>query len=158
MPDELINGVIVERYNSPEHESVIIKEDNSKVEKVISEYNIYGIILMNDNNLIINKSVSYLIKTGIKGESLDIFDLPCLIETKIEPNIIHKVEIKAEDIQKYLDELKAAEEEKKKKEEEEKKRLEEEAKKKEEEEKKKEEENKEEEKKEEKPAEEKKES
>ena len=158
LPDELINGVIVERYNSPEHESVIIKEDNSKVEKVISEYSIYGIILMNDNNLIINKSVSYLIKTGIKGESLDIFDLPCLIEIKIEPNIIHKVEIKAEDIQKYLDELKAAEEEKKKKEEEEKKRLEEEAKKKEEEEKKKEEENKEEEKKEEKPAEEKKES
>ena len=114
---------------------------------------------MNDNNLIINKSVSYLIKSGIKGESLDIFDLPCLVETKIEPNIIHKVEVKAEDIQKYLDELKAAEEEKKKKEEEEeKKRLEEEAKKKEEEEKKKEEEERKEEKKEEKPAEENKES
>ena len=103
------------------------------------------------------KGVSYLIKSGIKGESLDIFDLPCLVETKIEPNITHKVEVKAEDIQKYLDELKAAEEEKKKKEEEEKKRLEEEAKKKEEEEKKKEEENKEE-NKEEKPAEENKES
>ena len=112
---------------------------------------------MNDNNLVINKSVSYLIKSGIKGETLDIFDLPCLVETKIEPNITHKVEVKAEDIQKYLDELKAAEEEKKKKEEEEKKRLEEEAKKKEEEEKKKEEENKEE-NKEEKPAEENKES
>ena len=73
---------------------------------------------MKENNLIINKSVSYLIKTGKKGESLDIFDLPCLVETKIEPNLIHKVEVKAEDIQKYLDELKAAEEEKKKKEEE----------------------------------------
>ena len=149
LPDELVNGIIVEKYNPPEHESVIIKDENSKIEKVISEYGIYGIILMNDNNLVINKSVSFLIKTGIKGESLDILDLPCLIETKIEPNITHKVEVKAEEIQKYLDDLKAAEEEKKKKEEEEKKRLEEEAKKKEEEEKKKDEEKKEEEKKEE---------
>ena len=149
LPDELVNGIIVEKYNPPEHESIIIKDENSKIEKVISEYGVYGIILMNDNNLVINKSVSFLIKTGIKGELLDILDLPCLIETKIEPNITHKVEVKAEEIQKYLDDLKAAEEEKKKKEEEEKKRLEEEAKKKEEEEKKKEEEKKEEEKKEE---------
>ena len=122
LPDELVNGIIVEKYNPPEHESVIIKDENSKIEKVISEYGIYGIILMNDNNLVINKSVSFLIKTGIKGESLDIYDLPCLVETKIEPNLIHKVEVKAEEIQKYLDDLKAAEEEKKKKEEEEKKR------------------------------------
>ena len=157
LPDELVNGIIVEKYNPPEHESVIIKDENSKIEKVISEYGIYGIILMNDNNLVINKSVSFLIKTGIKGESLDIYDLPCLVETKIEPNLIHKVEVKAEEIQKYLDDLKAAEEEKKKKEEEEKKRLEEEAKKKEEEEKKKEEEKKEEEKKEEEKKDEKKE-
>ena len=157
LPDELVNGIIVEKYNSPEHESVIIKDENSKIEKVVSEYSIFGIILMNENNLVINKSVSFLIKTGIKGESLDIFDLPCLVETKIEPNLIHKVEVKAEEIQKYLDDLKAAEEEKKKKEEEEKKRLEEEAKKKEEEEKKKEEEKKEEEKKEEEKKDEKKE-
>ena len=157
LPDELVNGIIVEKYNPPEHESVIIKDENSKIEKVVSEYSIFGIILMNENNLVINKSVSFLIKTGIKGESLDIFDLPCLVETKIEPNLIHKVEVKAEEIQKYLDDLKAAEEEKKKKEEEEKKRLEEEAKKKEEEEKKKEEEKKEEEKKEEEKKDEKKE-
>ena len=157
LPDELVNGIIVEKYNPPEHESVIIKNENSKIEKVVSEYSIFGIILMNENNLVINKSVSFLIKTGIKGESLDIYDLPCLVETKIEPNLIHKVEVKAEEIQKYLDDLKAAEEEKKKKEEEEKKRLEEEAKKKEEEEKKKEEEKKEEEKKEEEKKDEKKE-
>ena len=140
LPEELINGIIIEKYNSPEHDCIIIKDDNSKEEKVISEYSIYGIILMNENNLIINKSVSFLIKSGKKGESLDIFDLPCLVETKIEPNLSHKVEVKAEDIQKYLDELKAAEEEKKRLEEEEKKRLEEEAKKKEEEEAKKKEE------------------
>ena len=140
LPEELINGIIIEKYNSPEHDCIIIKDDNSKEEKIISEYSIYGIILMNENNLIINKSISFLIKSGKKGESLDLFDLPCLVETKIEPNLSHKVEVKAEDIQKYLDELKAAEEEKKRLEEEEKKRLEEEAKKKEEEEAKKKEE------------------
>ena len=133
LPEELINGIIIEKYNSPEHDCIIIKDDNSKEEKVISEYSIYGVILMNENNLIINKSVSFLIKSGKKGESLDIFDLPCLVETKIEPNLSHKVEVKAEDIQKYLDELKAAEEEKKRLEEEAKKKEEEEAKKKEEE-------------------------
>ena len=155
LPEELINGIIIQKFDSPEHDCILIKDDASKEEKVISEYSIYGIILMNENNLIINKSVSFLIKSGKKGESLDIFDLPCLVETKIEPNLSHKVEVKAEDIQKYLDDLKAAEEEKKKKEEEEKKRLEEEeeAKKKEEEEKKHEEK-----KEEEKPAEENKES
>ena len=140
LPEELINGIIIEKYNSPEHDCIIIKDDNSKEEKVISEYSIYGVILMNDNNLIINKSISFLIKSGKKGESLDLFDLPCLVETKIEPNLSHKVEVKAEDIQKYLDELKAAEEEKKRLEEEAKKKEEEEAKKKEEEAKKKEEE------------------
>ncbi len=155
LPEELINGIIIQKFDSPEHDCILIKDDASKEEKVMSEYSIYGIILMNENNLIINKSVSFLIKSGKKGESLDIFDLPCLVETKIEPNLSHKVEVKAEDIQKYLDDLKAAEEEKKKKEEEEKKRLEEEeeAKKKEEEEKKQEEK-----KEEEKPAEENKES
>ena len=156
LPDELINGIILEKYNSPEHESIILKDDNSQIENIISEYNIYGIILTNENNSILNESVSFLIKSGKKGESLDIYDLPCLVETKIEPNLSHKVEIKAEDIQKYLDELKAAEEEKKRKEEE-KKRLEEEAKKKEEEAKKKEEEEKKEENKEEEKKEEKKE-
>ena len=156
LPDELINGIILEKYNSPEHESIILKDDNSQIENIISEYSIYGIILTNENNSILNESVSFLIKSGKKGESLDIYDLPCLVETKIEPNLSHKVEIKAEDIQKYLDELKAAEEEKKRKEEE-KKRLEEEAKKKEEEAKKKEEEEKKEENKEEEKKEEKKE-
>jgi hypothetical protein len=154
LPDELIEGIILEKYNSPEHESIIIKDDNSQIENIISEYSIYGIILMNENNSILNESVSFLIKSGKKDEVLDIYDLPCLVETKLEPNLSHKVEVKAEDIKKYLDDLKAAEEEKKRKEEEEKKRLEEEAKKKEEEEKKEKEENKEEEKKdEEKPAE-----
>ncbi len=45
LPDELVNGIIVEKYNPLEHESVIIIDENSKVEKVISEYGIYGIIL-----------------------------------------------------------------------------------------------------------------
>ena len=145
--DELRNGIIVESCNPPEHETIIIKDEQNSVESCISEYSIYGILLMNDNNLVMNKSVSYLIKTRNKDNLNDFeaylgdntgkiaIDLPCLVETKIEPNLTHKIEVKAEEIQKYLDDLKAAEEEaKRKKEEEEKRKAEEEAKKKAEEE------------------------
>ena len=137
----------------PEHETLIIKNENSVVESSVSEYSIYGILLMNENNLVMNKSVSYLVKTRNKDNLNDFenflgddsgkiaIDLPCLVDTKLEPNLTHKIEVKAEEIQKYLDDLKAAEEEaKRKKEEEEKRKAEEEAKKKEEEEAKKKEE------------------
>ena len=145
--EELSNGIILEKVIPPEHETLIIKNENSVVESSVSEYSIYGIILMNENNLVMNKSVSYLVKTlnkdninnfenflGDESENVYI-DLPCLVDTKLEPNLTHKIEVKAEEIQKYLDDKKAAEEEAKRKKEEEEKRIaEEEAKKKAEEE------------------------
>ena len=145
--EELSNGIILEKVTPPEHETLIIKNENSVVESSVSEYSIYGIILMNENNLVMNKSVSYLVKTlnkdninnfenflGDESENVYI-DLPCLVDTKLEPNLTHKIEVKAEEIQKYLDDKKAAEEEAKRKKEEEEKRIaEEEAKKKDEEE------------------------
>ena len=145
--EELSNGIILEKVTPPEHETLIIKNENSVVESSVSEYSIYGIILMNENNLVMNKSVSYLVKTlnkdninnfenflGDESENVYI-DLPCLVDTKLEPNLTHKIEVKAEEIQKYLDDKKAAEEEAKRKKEEEEKRIaEEEAKKKAEEE------------------------
>ena len=145
--DELKNGVIVECCNPPEHETLILRNEEPVVESCFSEYSTYGIILMNDNNLVMNKSLSYLVRTRNKDNVADFescfgddnekiaLDLPCLVDTKVEPNLTHKIEIKAEEIQKYLDDLKAAEEEaKRKKEEEEKRKAEEEAKKKAEEE------------------------
>ena len=145
--EELNNGIILEKCTPPEHETLVIKNEKWVVESTISEYSVYGIILMNENNLVMNKSVSYLVKTLNKNnvdnyenvlgdESENVYlDLPCLVETKLEPNLTHKIEVKAEDIQKYLDDLKAAEEEAKRKKEEEEKRIaEEEAKKKAEEE------------------------
>ena len=145
--DELKNGVIVECCNPPEHETLVLRNEEPVVESCFSEYSIYGIILMNDNNLVMNKSLSYLVRTRNKDNLADFesclgddnekiaLDLPCLVDTKIEPNLTHKIEVKAEEIQKYLDDLKAAEEEaKRKKEEEEKRKAEEEAKKKAEEE------------------------
>ena len=145
--EELSNGIILEKVIPPEHETLIIKNENSVVESSVSEYSIYGIILMNENNLVMNKSVSYLVKTlnkdninnfenflGDESENVYI-DLPCLVDTKLEPNLTYKIEVKAEEIQKYLDDKKAAEEEAKRKKEEEEKRIaEEEAKKKAEEE------------------------
>ena len=118
--DQIKNGIILECCTPPEHETLLIKNEEAKIENVISEYSIYGIILMNDNNYIITKSLSYLVRSATKDNINDFetfleddnniaIDLPCVVDIKIEPNLIHKVEVKAEDIQKYQDELKAAE-------------------------------------------------
>ena len=144
--DLLKNSVIVEKIDASVHESIVLRNEKINVQNSISEYSIYGIILSNENNLIINKSVSFLVRTknkdDIEGgimEGAGAVDLPCLIDVKLEPKLNHKREITEEEIQKYLDDLKAAEEEAKKKAEEEAKRKaeEEEKKKAEEEEKKK---------------------
>ena len=146
--EELKNGIILEVSTPPEHEALIIRDEKTSIENVISEYSIYGIILSNDNNLTTNKSVGYLVRTRNKDNINDyesslgdekgnvVLDLPCLLEKVLKTNLTHKIEVKQEEIQKYLDDKKAAEEEAKKKEEEEakKKAEEEEAKKKAEEE------------------------
>ena len=61
---------------------------------------------MNDTNLVMNKSVSYLVRTRNKNDINDYesclgdnngkiaLDLPCLVKSKIEPILTHKVEIK----------------------------------------------------------------
>ena len=146
--DLIKNSVIVEKIESYEHEGLVIRNEKLKVQNSISEFSIYGIILTNENKLIINKSVSFLVRTkdkeSIEGgiiEGAGAIDIPCLLNIKLETKFNKKVEISAEEIQKYLDVLKVAEEAKKKEEEEEKMKVEEEEKKKveEEEEKKKEE-------------------
>jgi glutathione synthase len=142
--EELKNGIILEVSTPPEHEALIIRDEKTSIENVISEYSIYGIILSNDNNLTTNKSVGYLVRTRNKDNLNDyesslgdekgnvVLDLPCLVEKVLKTNLTHKIEVKQEEIQKYLDDKKAAEEEAKKKAEEEakKKAEEEEAKKK----------------------------
>ena len=145
-PNDLLkNSVIVEKIDAAVHESLVLRNEEIKLQNSISEYSIYGIILSNENNLYINKSVSFLVRTknkdDIEGgimEGAGAVDLPCLIDVKLEQKLNKKVEITAEEIQKYLDDLKAAEEEAKKRDEEEaKKKAEEEEKKKAEEENKK---------------------
>ena len=138
--DLIKNSVIVEKIDSYEHEGFVIRNEKIELQNSISEYSIYGIILANENNIIINKNVSFLVRTkhkkSIEGgiiEGAGAVDIPCLLNIKLETKLSKKVEISAEEIQKYLDDLKAEEEARKK---------EEEARKKEEEEKKKEEEKK----------------
>ena len=143
-PNDLLkNSIIVEKIKSNSHESMILKNEKINVQNSISEFSIYGIILTNEKNLYINKSVSFLVRTKNKDdleggvmEGAGAIDIPYLVDVKLESNLSKKVEVTAEEIQKYLDDLKAAEEAKKKAEEEEakKKAEEEEAKKKEEEE------------------------
>ena len=140
--DLLKNSVIVDKIDSYEHEGLILRNENIKIQNSISEYSIYGIILSNENNVIMNKSTSFLVRTknkeSIEGgiiEGAGAIDIPYLINIKLETKLNKKLEITAEEIQKYLDKVKLEEEAKKKEEEE--KRLEEEKKKLEEEEKKK---------------------
>ena len=73
-------------------------------------------------------------KDNIEGgiiEGAGAIDIPCLLDIKLEIKLNKKIEISAEEIKKYLDDLKTeedrkkAEEEAKKKEEEEKKNVEE---------------------------------
>ena len=141
--DLIKNSVIVDKIDSYIHEGLVIRDEKIKMQNSISEYSAYGIILTNENNIIMNKSVSFLVRTksqdSVEGgiiEGAGAIDIPCLLDIKLETNLNKKIEITAEEIQKYLDDLKAQEEAKKKEEEEAKKKEEEEAKKKEEEEKK----------------------
>ena len=145
--DLIKNSVIVDKIDSYEHEGLVIRDEKIKVQNSISEYSAYGIILTNENNIIANKSTSFLVRTknkdSVEGgiiEGAGAVDIPCLMDIKLETKLNKKIEITAEEIQKYLDDLKAQEEARKKEEEEAKKKEEEEAKKKEEEEAKKKEE------------------
>ena len=129
-PNDLLKvSVIVDKIDAAVHESIVLKNEKINIQNSISEFSIYGIILTNENSLVMNKSVSFLVRTKNKDdteggimEGAGAVDLPCLLDVKLEPQLTKKATITPEEIQKYLDELKAAEEAKKKAEEEEKKK------------------------------------
>ena len=107
--DLLKNSVIVEKIDSASHESIVLRNEKIIIQNSISEYSIYGIILSDENNFYINKSVSFLVRTknkdDIEGgiiEGAGAVDLPCLIDVKLEPNLNKKVQITQEEIDKYL--------------------------------------------------------
>ena len=136
--DLIKNSVIVEKIESYVHEGLVLRDEILKMQNSISEYSAYGIILSDEGTIYFNKSVSFLVRTknkdNIEGgiiEGAGAIDIPCLLDIKLEIKLNKKIEISAEEIQKYLDDLKTeedrkkAEEEAKKKEEEEKKNVEE---------------------------------
>ena len=144
-PNDLIyNSVIVEKIDSAIHESLALRNEQINIQNSISEFSVYGIILSKEDNIYINKSISFLVRTKNKDdveggimEGAGALDIPCLIDVRLEPNLNKKVEITKEEIQKYLDDIKISEEETKKRiEEEENKKVGEEDNKKDEEEKK----------------------
>ena len=142
-PGDLLKvSVIVDKIDSAVHESIVLRNEKISFQNSVSEFSIYGIVLSNENIFKINKSSSFLVRTKNKDEieggimeGAGAVDLPCLVDVKLEVKLNKQAQITHEEMQKYLDELKAAEEEEKKKaEEEEKKKKEEEEKKKEDEE------------------------
>ena len=127
--DLIKNSVIVEKIESYVHEGLVLRDEILKMQNSISEYSAYGIILSDERTIYFNKSVSFLVRTKNKDniEGAGAIDIPCLLDIKLEIKLNKKIEISAEEIKKYLDDLKTeedrkkAEEEAKKKEEEEKK-------------------------------------
>ena len=118
--DLIKNSVIVEKIESYGHEGLIIRNEKLNLQNSISEYSIYGIVLADINNLIINKSVSFLVRTknkeNIEGgiiEGAGAIDIPCLLDIKLETKLGKKYQISSEEIQKYLSDLKNIEENKK---------------------------------------------
>jgi glutathione synthase len=126
-PGDLLKiSVIVDKIDSAVHESIVLRNEKISVQNSISEFSIYGIVLSNENIFILNKSTSFLVRTKNKDEieggimeGAGAVDLPCLVDVKLEVKLNKQVQITHEEMQKYLDELKAAEEEEKKKKEEE---------------------------------------
>ena len=143
--DLIKNSVIVKKIESYEHEGLILKNEKINLQNSISEYSIYGIVLTENDNFIMNKSVSFLLRTkdkdNVEGgiiEGAGAIDIPCLLDIKLETKLDKKFQISSEEIKKYLDDLKNEKENKKREEEkeEEKKKIEEETNKKDEEKKK----------------------
>ena len=143
--DLIKNSVIVEKIESYGHEGLIIRNEKLNLQNSISEYSIYGIVLTENDNFIMNKSVSFLVRTkdkdNVEGgiiEGAGAIDIPCLLDIKLETKLDKKFQISSEEIKKYLDDLKNEKENKKREEEkeEEKKKIEEETNKKDEEKKK----------------------
>ena len=143
--DLIKNSVIVKKIESYEHEGLILKNEKINLQNSISEYSIYGIVLTENDNFIMNKSVSFLVRTkdkdNVEGgiiEGAGAIDIPCLLDIKLETKLDKKFQISSEEIKKYLDDLKNEKENKKREEEkeEEKKKIEEETNKKDEEKKK----------------------
>ena len=120
-PNDLLKvSVIVDKIDAAVHESIVLRNEKINIQNSISEFSIYGIILTNENNLVMNKSVSFLVRTknkeNIEGgiiEGAGAIDIPCLLDIKLETKLDKKYQISSEEIQKYLSDLKNIEENKK---------------------------------------------
>jgi glutathione synthase len=90
-PNEILkNSIIMEKIFPPEYETIMLKNDEMKIEKVVSEFSVYGVILSDDTKYYLNKSVGYLVRTKEVGENeggimsgAAAVDIPFLIDMEV---------------------------------------------------------------------------
>jgi glutathione synthase len=90
-PNELLkNSIIMEKIKPPEYETMIIKNDEMVIEKVVSEFSVYGVILSDDSKYYLNKSVGFLVRSKEASQNeggimagVAAVDIPFLIDMNV---------------------------------------------------------------------------
>ena len=88
--DELKNSIIMEKINPPEYETMVLKNDELVLQKVVSEFSVYGVILSDDAKYYLNKSVGFLVRTKDANQNeggimtgVAAVDIPFLIDMPV---------------------------------------------------------------------------
>ena len=90
-PNELLkNSIIMEKIKPPEYETMIIKNDEMVIEKVVSEFSVYGVILSDESKYYLNKSVGFLVRSKEASQNeggimagVAAVDIPFLIDMNV---------------------------------------------------------------------------
>ena len=90
-PNELLkNSIIMEKIKPPEYETMIIKNDEMVIEKVVSEFSVYGVILSDESKYYLNKSVGFLVRSKEASQNeggimagVSAIDIPFLIDMPV---------------------------------------------------------------------------
>lgn len=88
--DQLSSAIIMEKINPPEYETVALIEGAAKVMTCVSEFSSYGVVLSDGQNYILNKSVSFLVRTKDKTSQeggvivgVSSIDIPCFVDMNV---------------------------------------------------------------------------
>ena len=86
----LKNSIIMEKIKPPEYETMIIKNDEMVIEKVVSEFSVYGVILSDESKYYLNKSVGFLVRSKEASQNeggimagVAAVDIPFLIDMNV---------------------------------------------------------------------------
>jgi hypothetical protein len=59
----LMNAIIMERVNPPEHDCLVLHDNTLKSLKCVTEYSIFGVLLSDDKVIHTNNQIGYFLRT-----------------------------------------------------------------------------------------------